>query len=59
MEIAMIILAIGVAFMLNAGGTSKGTLIKVAVKIEKEFLKQENQIKALEKRINLLEQKES
>lgn len=63
MELAFIILAIGVAVMMNStSGVSKEKLIRIGKALEKdinqEFKKRDNRILELEKRIEMLEQKE-
>ena len=47
MELAMIILIIGVVFWLNSDTVDKNELIKIAVKIEKEIEAKDDKIKDL------------
>lgn len=59
MELAMIILAIGVAFMLNSGNISKDRLKRIAksidVELSKEFEKRDKKIQELEERIRKID----
>ena len=60
MELALIILVIGIVFMLNNdNGISKGALKKIAkqidIELSKEFEKRDIKIRELEERIKALE----